>query len=136
MYLSEVRRSPPCLGLFLGFVPVVLFSIRDGVVSLQDLKRVGSVGVKTFLYYMVTTAIAVVIGLVVVNMFKGYFPMLPSAELNALEYTAKESPSVMQIIVDIFPDNLLAPMVEMDGTAIYLAVCVLCSSRVAMVEKH
>lgn len=49
--------------------------------------------------------------------------MLSSAELNALEYTAKESPSVMQIIVDIFPDNLLAPMVEMDGTAIYLAVC-------------
>lgn len=95
-------------------VPVVLFSITDGVVSLQDLKRVGSVGVKTFLYYMVTTAIAVVIGLVVVNMFKGYFPMLPSAELNALEYTAKESPSVMQVIVDIFPDNLLAPMVEMD----------------------
>lgn len=95
-------------------VPVVLFSITDGVVSLQDLKRVGSVGIKTFIYYMFTTAIAVVIGLVVVNMFKGYFPMLPSAELNALEYTAKESPSVMQVIVDIFPDNLLAPMVEMD----------------------
>ena len=95
-------------------VPVVLFSITDGVVSLQDLKRVGSVGIKTFVYYMFTTAIAVVIGLVVVNMFKGYFPMLPSAELSALEYTAKESPSVMQVIVDIFPDNLLAPMVEMD----------------------
>ncbi len=95
-------------------VPVVLFSITDGVVSLQDLKRVGSVGIKTFIYYMFTTALAVVIGLVVVNMFKGYFPMLPSAELSALEYTAKESPSVMQVIVDIFPDNLLAPMVEMD----------------------
>ena len=30
-------------------VPVVLFSITDGVVNLKDLKRVGSVGVKTFL---------------------------------------------------------------------------------------
>ena len=29
-------------------VPVVLFSIADGVISLKDLKRVGSVGVKTF----------------------------------------------------------------------------------------
>lgn len=73
-----------------------------------------SVGLMTFCCYMITTAIAVVIGLVVVNMFKGYFPMLPSAELNVLEYTAKESPGVMQVIVDIFPDNLLSPMVEMN----------------------
>lgn len=95
-------------------VPVVLFSITDGVISLKDLKRVGSVGLKTFVYYMATTAIAVVIGLVVVNMFKGYFPMLSSAELGALEYTAKESPSVMQVIVNIFPDNLFKPMVNAD----------------------
>ena len=42
-------------------VPVVLFSIADGVISLKDLKRVGSVGLKTFVYYMITTALAVVI---------------------------------------------------------------------------
>ncbi len=95
-------------------VPVVLFSITDGVISLKDLKRVGSVGLKTFLYYMCTTAIAVVIGLVIVNLFKGFFPALPSADLGALEYTAKESPSVMQVIVNIFPDNLVKPMVNAD----------------------
>ena len=93
-------------------VPVVLFSITDGVVNLKDLKRVGSVGVKTFLYYMCTTALAVVIGLVIVNIFKGYFPALASSDLGALEYTAKESPSVMQVIVSIFPDNLVKPMVD------------------------
>ena len=54
-------------------VPVVLFSITDGVVSLKDLKRVGSVGLRTFVYYMFTTAIAVVIGLVLANVFKGAF---------------------------------------------------------------
>ena len=95
-------------------VPVVLFSITDGVISLKDLKRVGSVGLKTFLYYMCTTALAVVIGLVIVNIFKGFFPALPSADLGALEYTAKESPSVMQVIVNIFPDNLVKPMVNAD----------------------
>ena len=86
-------------------VPVVLFSIADGVISLKDLKRVGSVGVKTFVYYMCTTALAVVIGLVLVNLFKGSFTPLPSADLGALEYEAKEAPSVMQVIVNIFPDN-------------------------------
>ena len=95
-------------------VPVVLFSIADGVISLKDLKRVGSVGLRTFVYYMVTTALAVVIGLVLVNIFKGAFPTLPSADLSALEYEAKESPSIMQVIVNIFPDNFFKPMVNAD----------------------
>ena len=93
-------------------VPVVLFSIADGVISLKDLKRVGSVGLKTFVYYMFTTALAVVIGLVVVNLFKGFFPALPSADLGNLDYEAKEAPSVMTVIVNIFPDSFFKPMVE------------------------
>ena len=92
-------------------VPVVLFSITDGVVSLKDLKRVGSVGLRTFVYYMFTTAIAVVIGLVLANVFKGAFPLL---QTTGLEYEAKESPSVMQVIVNIFPDNFFKPMVNSD----------------------
>ena len=95
-------------------VPVVLFSIADGVISLNDLKRVGSVGIKTFIYYMFTTALAVVIGLVLVNIFKGSFTPLPSAELGELAYEAKEAPSVMQTIVAIFPSNFFEPMVKAD----------------------
>ena len=93
-------------------VPVVLFSIADGVVSLKDLKRVGSVGLKTFVYYMFTTAVAVVIGLILANLFKGLFPALPSAELSGLTYEAKEAPTVMSVIVGIFPDSFLKPMVD------------------------
>lgn len=93
-------------------VPVVMFSITDGVVSLNDLKRVGSVGLRTFLYYMCTTAIAVVIGLAVVNCFKGLFPVLDSAVRDSLEYTATDAPKVMDVIVGIFPDNLFKPLVE------------------------
>ena len=95
-------------------VPVVLFSIADGVISLKDLKRVGSVGLKTFVYYMITTALAVVIGLILVNLFKGSFTPLPSADLGALEYEAKEAPHIMDVIVSIFPSNLVAPMVSSD----------------------
>ena len=93
-------------------VPVVLFSIMNGVISLNDLKKVGSVGLKTFIYYMCTTAFAVVVGLVVVNCFKGFFPVLDSSVTSGLEYTATEAPKIMDVIVNIFPDNLLKPMVE------------------------
>lgn len=93
-------------------VPVVLFSIMCGVISLNDLKKVGSVGIKTFIYYICTTALAVVIGLVVVNCFKGFFPVLDSSVTSGLKYEATEAPKIMDVIVNIFPDNLLKPMVD------------------------
>lgn len=91
-------------------VPVVLLSIVSGVVSLKDLKRVGSIGGKTFLYYMITTALAVVIGLLFANIFKSlnWFPKL---ETTDLVYEAKQS-NVMDTIVAIFPSNALEPLVK------------------------
>ena len=116
-------------------VPVVLFSIADGVISLNDLKRVGSVGLKTFVYYMATTALAVVIGLALVNIFKGAFTPLPSADIEALTYEAKEAPSVMQVIVNIFPSNLVQPMVTSDMLPIIVIAIFLGSGCLAAGEK-
>ena len=83
-------------------VPVVLTSIISGVVSLGDIKRVGSVGWKTIVYYLATTAIAIIIGLVIGSLFKGAYPVLETA---GAEYEAKSS-NVMDVIVNIFPSNL------------------------------
>ena len=116
-------------------VPVVLFSIADGVISLNDLKRVGSVGLKTFVYYMATTALAVVIGLALVNIFKGAFTPLPSADIEALTYEAKEAPSVMQVIVNIFPSNLVQPMVASDMLPIIVIAIFLGAGCLAAGEK-
>ena len=116
-------------------VPVVLLSIADGVISLNDLKRVGSVGLKTFVYYMCTTAIAVIIGLVLVNLFKGAFTPLPSAELGELAYEAKEAPSIMQVIVNIFPDNFFKPMVNADMLPVIVIAIFLGAGVLAAGEK-
>ena len=116
-------------------VPVVMLSIADGVISLNDLKRVGSVGLKTFIYYMCTTAIAVVIGLVLVNLFKGYFTPLPSAELGELAYEAKEAPHLMQVIVNIFPDNFFKPMVNADMLPVIVISIFLGAGCLAAGEK-
>ena len=116
-------------------VPVVLFSIADGVISLNDLKRVGSVGLKTFVYYMATTALAVVIGLALVNIFKGAFTPLPSADIEALTYEAKEAPSVMQVIVNIFPSHLVQPMVTSEMLPIIVIAIFLGAGCLAAGEK-
>lgn len=88
-------------------VPVVLLSMIDGILSMGDMKKVGSVGIKTVAYFMVTTAIACVIGLVFANIFAGaqLFPDL-SAEMGAAEYEPKAFNGFMSVLVDIFPSNM------------------------------
>jgi len=50
-------------------VPLVLFSIIKGVISLSDIKRLGKMGIKTLSAYLITTFIAVGIGLALVNIY-------------------------------------------------------------------
>ena len=83
-------------------VPVVLLSIICGMISMDDVKKVGSIGWKTLVYYMCTTAVAIIIGLTVANLFKGAFPLLETADAA---YEAK-SANFMDTIVNIFPSNM------------------------------
>lgn len=50
-------------------VPLVLFSIISGVTSLGNIRKLGRMGMKTLLIYVLTTMMAVVIGLALVNVF-------------------------------------------------------------------
>ena len=88
-------------------VPLVLLSIMDGVISMGDIGKVGKIGWKTVAYFLVTTALACVIGLIVATLFKASFPLLKLAE-DAV-YEAKRS-NLMDTIVNIFPGNAVAPL--------------------------
>lgn len=90
-------------------VPIVLFSIMSGIISMRDIKKVGSIGLKTILYYMCTTAFAITFGLIGGNLFKRLFPVVATTDLT---YEAAEKTSFMDTIVNIFPSNFVSPMVE------------------------
>ena len=89
--------------------PIVLFSMLCGMISMKDIRKVGSIGLKTIVYYMLTTAVAIVIGLALGQLMKGFFPVLSTSDLV---YEAKEPTPFMNVLVDIFPSNFLAPLVN------------------------
>ena len=91
-------------------VPVVLLSIMQGIISLEDVRKVGSIGVKTVAFYMCTTALAVTVGLIFANILNvgGGFTIAT----EGLSYEAKEAPSFIQTLVNIFPSNFFKPMVD------------------------
>ncbi|MDO4188689.1 MAG: dicarboxylate/amino acid:cation symporter [Lachnospiraceae bacterium] len=88
-------------------VPIVLLSIMSGIVSMKDIRKVGSIGIKTVIYYLFTTAFAITIGLTGGTLFKGFFPVISTSDLT---YEASEATPFMNVIVDIFPSNFIAPM--------------------------
>lgn len=90
-------------------VPIVLFSIASGVISMQDISRVGSVGGKTVVYYLCTTAFAVILALILASAAKA-MSLFSALETSGLEYTPPEGQGLMDTIVNIFPSNVIQPL--------------------------
>ena len=94
-------------------VPLVLFSIMAGILSMNDISKVGKLGIRALLYFMVTTLFAVTLGLLVPSLVKNILPVIHiSAETSAETIEAPQF-SVMEQIVNMFPNNILEPVSSM-----------------------
>lgn len=113
-------------------VPIVLFSIIVGIISMQDIKKVGSIGLKTVIYYFCTTAFAIVIGLFGGSFFKGFFPILQTSDLA---YEANTAVSFMDTILHIFPSHFIQPMSNAAMLQVIVMAVVIGFSIVLVGEK-
>ena len=86
-------------------VPVVLLSMIQGIISMGDMKKVGSVGGKTVAFFMATTAVACAVGLLMANLFDGA-GLFPTLALGDTTYEAKQFDGFMSVLVGIFPSNM------------------------------
>ena len=117
-------------------VPVVLLSMIDGIISMGNMKKVGSVGWKTVVYFMITTAIACVIGLALASIFNGagLFPNLSEAAQSA-EYEAKEYAGFMATLVAIFPTNMWKAFTDANMLQVIVIALLFGGSILAAGEK-
>lgn len=92
-------------------IPLVFTSLVVGVASINSSKDLGRIAGKTLLYYLVTTAIAIAIGLVLVNLIKpGVGANLPMPENVDLSTVGKSETSFIDQIIHIVPDNIFKEM--------------------------
>ena len=114
-------------------VPVVLFSIMCGIISMQDIRKVGSIGLKTVVFYLCTTAFAVSIGLFFGTLFRRFFPIIATTDLS---YEVKGGISLMDTIVNIFPSNFIQPMVEANMLQVIVMALMLGFAIILVEEKN
>jgi len=90
-------------------VPLILSSIISGVASVGGGSNLGRLGAKTMLFYVVTSLIAILVGVFLVNFFQpGVGANLSSAE--AVKTLPSASNSASEILIRTIPDNVFDAM--------------------------
>lgn len=97
--------------------PLIFSTLVVGIAGAGDMKKVGRIGVKAMAYFTMATLLALVIGLIAVNITKpGLGINLPSEQsAEAKEIAANASKMTPQNhIVNVFPTSLIKSMAEND----------------------
>lgn len=96
-------------GIMMLVVPLVFISLVNGTASIGDIKKLGRVGAKTIGFYLTTTAIAIILALVL-----GYFVKpgigVDLSAIEVVEPTINPRVPLVQILYEMVPTNPIAAM--------------------------
>lgn len=90
-------------------VPLVVFSLICGVLGIGDVRVLGRVGGKAVLFYLLTTAIAIATAIIIastLNIGAGF----DQGSVAVKEVTAKDAPSLADVLINIVPTNPISAM--------------------------
>ncbi|QHJ69848.1 dicarboxylate/amino acid:cation symporter [Planococcus halotolerans] len=91
-------------------IPLILFTLMVGV-NQSRLGDLGRMGGKVFLYYVLSSAFAIMVGLTVASLFQpGTGMSLPAGET----FEAPENPGVISVLLNIVPSNIFTAFTEMN----------------------
>lgn len=99
--------------------PVIFCTIVTGIASMQDAKKVGRVGIKAIIYFEVITTLALIIGLIVINVIKpgvgmNVDPSTLDSKSVETYLSQSKSGSVQDFILHIIPDNVVSALANGD----------------------
>jgi DAACS family dicarboxylate/amino acid:cation (Na+ or H+) symporter len=90
-------------------VPLVLVSLVCGVTALGDVTALGRLGLKTFGLYMITTAVAIVLALVLAGILS---PGEGFELAGDVIFEGRSAPPLSEVIVNMFPSNPIRALAE------------------------
>lgn len=114
-------------------VPLVFCSLTLGAAGIEDVRKLGRVGVKTLIFYLGTTAVAVTLALGVgslINPGKG----VNLASISATEVTVTKSKPFVDILLEMIPINPFEALAT--GNMLQIIVfAILCGVAMATLGK-
>ena len=99
-------------------VPIVFISIVNGIAALGDFKKLGSIGICSMALYFLTTAIAITLAIAVSN----YLAIGSNIGIDlSSSFTPVDTPSVYEIILNFFPENITKAFANGDMIQVIVA---------------
>lgn len=102
-------------------VPIVVASLVVGIAGVGDAKKLGRIGLKTILYFEIVTTIAIVVGLVLANVFQPGagidMSSLGTADISKYMATTAEvqhDHAFIATILNLIPSNIFAALARGD----------------------
>ena len=95
-------------------VPLIISSMIVGIAGLGDIRKVGKTGLIALGYFMMTTCMAVAIGLVMVNIIEPGVAVEMTVEQVPEKVAGKEAVGITDILKTFVSPNLVQSMVKMD----------------------
>ncbi len=96
----------------MNVVPLIFFSIVSGVASMSDVTKLKKIGIKTVIYYIVTTILASCIGLFIANTVHPGNGLDMSSLVSTETAEASAMPSITETLTDMFPSNIVSSMAD------------------------
>jgi proton glutamate symport protein len=95
--------------------PLVFASIVQGIAGHEDMKKVGRIGVKALVYFEILTGMALVVGLLMVNLIQPGKGIVLTGDTSTLSAMAQNKPlTVIETILHIFPKSIVDAMARGD----------------------
>lgn len=92
-------------------VPLVFASLVTGTAAMNDVKKLGRIGIKTLAFFMGTTAIGIIAAIVGANILKpGAGIVLENVQQT--QFVAKEADSFVKVLLNIIPTNPIEALVK------------------------
>ncbi len=107
-------------------VPLIFFSLIMGIAGTGDFSKLGRLGGKAILWFEVATTVALVVGLLVVNLIEpGMGVHIQQGMTDAVQKIADHKPlDHIQMIVNIVPTNIIDAMARADMLQIIFFSCI------------
>ncbi len=96
-------------GIMMLVVPLVFISLVNGAANMGDVKKLSRVGSKTIIFYMSTTAVAIIISLILGVVLKPGVG-LDMGAIQTVETTINQKAPLVQILYEMVPNNIVSAM--------------------------
>jgi aerobic C4-dicarboxylate transport protein len=117
--------------------PIIFCTVVSGIAHIQDAKKVGRVGIKALIYFEIVSSFALILGLIIGNLFQVGHGLAAKPDAAAVASYAKQAAEQKSVdfVLNIIPDSVVGALAKGDILQVLLFAILFGFSLMALGER-